>query len=194
MSELAKHHDDTVRLPMSWDTYDSLEYDDTIHGAEYVDGQLEMTPGFPDWGHQRAVFYLRDVLLSTVTGLEDVTAGFAWQPRGVAEEYGPDVMVCTVPDDPRRFTGVPLLCIEVTSGNRDNDLVRKRAKYAVGGLVDYWVVDRLDRALRCYQLHDGVLVESDTLWSDEHPAPASDVTVSYAGRGVQLDLLQLFGS
>ena len=194
MSELATHDDDTVRLPMSWETYDSLEYDDAIRGAEYVDGQLEMTPGFPDWGHQKAIRYLEMRLESTLQSREDVISAFAWKPPGIAEEYGPDVMVCTVPEDPRRFTGVPLLCIEVTSGNRDNDLVRKRAKYAAGGLPDYWVVDRLDRALRCYQLRDGVLIESDTLWADEHPPPANDVTVSYAGRNVRLDLVQLFGS
>ncbi|RNI18381.1 Uma2 family endonuclease [Flexivirga caeni] len=193
MSELAMHDHETIRLPMSWDTYDSLEYDDGIRGAEYLDGQLVMTPGFPDWGHQKTILYLWGVLQATVDANagEDVIVEFAWKPPGIQEEYGPDVMVCTVPDDPRRFTGVPLLCVEVTSGNRDNDLVRKRAKYAAGGLPDYWIVDRADRALRCHRLRSGVLVEDRTLWADEHDRP---VRVSYADREVTLDMARLFGA
>lgn len=61
-------------------------------------------------------------------------------------------MVHAATDDQARFTGVPLLCVEVTSGNWTSDLILKRAKYAAARLHDYWVVDRRERVLRQYVL------------------------------------------
>lgn len=193
MTELATASysaDGTLRLPMSWESYDSLEYDDDLRGAEYMDGELLVPPGLPDWGHQQAIFYLRDQIRPTLAAGEDVTSGFAWKPDGVAEEYGPDVMVCTIPADRHRFTGIPLLCVEVTSSNWSADIVRKRAKYAAAVLADYWIVDRRGRALRCLKLRGDLFVEAEVFALD--PDRSATVSATYADRTVELDLARLF--
>lgn len=193
MTELATSYDaDTVRLPMSWEAWDSLDsLEDEYKGAEYMDGELIVVPGFPDWGHQQAIDHLREQIRPTLEPDEYDVTGFGWKPDGVKEEYGPDVMVCTRPDDPRRFTGVPRLCVEVTSANHGNDTVRKRNKYAAAGLPDYWIVDRRDRALRCYVLRGGVLAEVATISLAQHHGDT--VTATYADRAVSLSLSRLFG-
>lgn len=191
MTEMATAYaDDRVRIPMSWATYDSLDYEDDLRGAEYMDGELLVAPGLPDYGHQKAIRHLETQIESTLANGEDVISGFAWKPTRVAEEYGPDVMVCPIPTDPRRFEGVPLLCVEVTSGNWGSDMVRKRAKYAAAGLPDYWIVDRRGRALRCLELRDGLFVETEVFKFEGH-SPTS-VQPSYAGRTVDVDLSRLF--
>lgn len=196
MAEPARVPDDAdrsggeARVPMSWDMYDSLEYDDELRGAEYMDGELLLPPGLPDWDHQKGIRYLEHQLEQTLGEGEDVISGFGWKPAGVAEEYGPDVMVCTVPTDRRRFTGIPLLVAEVTSSNWQNDVVRKRAKYAAAGLPDYWIVDRRSPALRCHELRHGVLVETEVYQPEMSPDEL--VVVSYAGRSVELELTRLF--
>ena len=191
MTELATSFDaGTVRLPMSWETYDSLEYDDAYRGAEYMDGELVVPPGFPSRGHQKAIRYLEDQLEHTLADGEEVISGFGWKPEGIEEEYGPDVMVYVPDGSERRFTGTPLLCVEVTSGNRGNDMVRKRAKYAAAGLRDYWIVDRRDKTLRCHELRRGIFVETATIPVAGDGAQA--VQVTYAGRKVSLVLAGLF--
>lgn len=192
MSELSTYDDDgTLRLPMSWEIYDSLEYDDSLHGAEYMDGELIVPPSFPDWGHQKAIRYLEQRIEPTLATGEDVISGFGWSPPGAREEFGPDVMVCTIPTDRRRLTGVPLLCVEITSSNWTSDLVRKRAKYAAAGLPDYWIVDRRRGVLRCFELRDRILVEAAAFTYDD-PKAGETVTVSYGGRTVDLELGRLF--
>ena len=192
MTELAASTRPGLRLPMSWETYDSLDYDDSLRGAEYMDGALVVPPGLPDWGHQKAILYLLGQLRPTLRDGEDATTGFGWKPAEVREEYGPDVMVCEIPTDHRRFTGVPLLCVEVTSSNRADDLVKKRNAYAAAGLKDYWIIDRKEHALRCHELSGGVLVETGTFHLPARRRKELTVAVAYAGRPVEVDLTQLF--
>lgn len=192
MTELATSLRPGLRLPMSWETYDSLDYDDALRGAEYMDGALVLPPGAPDLGHHDAIDYLRDQLRPTLAAGERTTSGFAWKPEGINEEYIPDVMVFVPGDDRRRFTGLPLLCVEVTSGNRSRDLVEKRNYYAAAGLPDYWIADRKDHALRCHELRGGVLVETGTFHLPARRRKELIVDVAYAGRPVQVDLTQLF--
>ena len=44
-------------------------------------------------------------------------------------------------DEATRFTGIPVLCVEVLSSNRATDLVVKTTRYAALGVDHYWVVD-----------------------------------------------------
>lgn len=62
---------------------------------------------------------------------------------GRGSEFSPDLMVVAVADvdSDIRFTGTPLLCVEILSSNRANDYVTKMAKYAEAGLDHYWIVD-----------------------------------------------------
>lgn len=191
VSEPTTYDDEgTLRLPISWESYDSLEYDDSLRGAEYMDGELLVPSGLSDYGHQKAIRYLERQIEPTLTADEDVISGFGWKPTGASEEYGPDVMVCTVPTDRRRFTGVPLLCVEITSTNWTADLVRKRAKYAAAGLPDYWIVDRRGGVLRCLELRDRLLVETEDFVFD--PKVRQTVTATYGERTVDLELARLF--
>lgn len=192
MTELATSARPGQRLPMSWETYDSLDFDESLRGAEYVNGALLLPPGAPDLGHHDAIDYLRDQLRPTLEGGERTASGFGWKPEGINEEYIPDVMVFVAGADRRRFTGLPLLCVEVTSGNRARDLVEKRNYYAAAGLPDYWIVDRKDRALRCHELRAGVLVETATFALPVRRRKTYVVTATYAGRQVDVDLTQLF--
>ncbi|MEU6137592.1 Uma2 family endonuclease [Nocardioides sp. NPDC047086] len=191
IAAIASSYDEgTIIVPMSWEEYDSLDFDDDLHGAEYIDGVLVAPPGFPDRGHQKAIAYLQSVLEDVIGPGEDVISGFGWHPAGGTEEFGPDVMVHPLPTDPKRFIGVPVLCVEVTSSNRQNDLVKKRDKYATAGLPDYWIVDRQAGILRCYKLKDSFLIESE-----EHVRTGKDaqmVTVHFADRAAEVDLGRLF--
>lgn len=170
--------DHQTRLPMSWEEYNQLE--DDIRG-EFIDGAL-LTPPTPDRHHQVAVLSLVSRLFDVCAPSESVTTGWGWSPTGAFEEYIPDVMVHTATDDQARFTGVPLLCVEVTSGNWTNDLILKRAKYAAARLQDYWVVDRRERVLRQYVLQGDLLVEAG------HLGGHGMAEARFAGRSVSVDL------
>lgn len=172
-----------TRLPMSWEEYNQLG--DDVRG-EFIDEALLMAPT-PDRHHQAAILHLVSRLSEACVPGEDVTTGWGWSPAGVAEEYVPDVMVYPRTDDQVRFTGIPLLCVEVTAGNWANDLILKRAKYAAAGLRDYWVVDRRDRVLRQYELHGDLLVEV------AHQAGRGTTDARFAGRLVAVDLRIVLG-
>lgn len=91
-------------------------------------------------------------------------------------------MVYAVTEGRARFTGVPPLCVEVTSGNWANDLILKRAKYAAAGIGDHWVVDRRERVLREYEPRGDLLVESA-----RHTGHGT-ADARFAGRTVGIDL------
>ena len=63
-----------------------------------------------------------------------------------------------VPDtgEQARFTGTPVLVIEVLSTNRSDDVVLKTGKYAAAGLPHYWIVDPRDRTFSACVLQGGV--------------------------------------
>lgn len=126
-----------VRRPATWDEYQSLGEDVR---AEYIDGEIVMTP-FPTLSHQQACRRLANLLEANLPEGFDVVEAYGWKPGD--DEFGPDVMVFPIAEATTevRFTGTPVLCIEVVSGNRGNDYVTKAAKYAMAGLVHYWILD-----------------------------------------------------
>lgn len=59
-----------------------------------------------------------------------------------------------------RFVAAPNLVIEVLSAgnqNRKRDLEAKRKLYARFGVEEYWIVDRENRCLMIFRLHDQIL-------------------------------------
>jgi Uma2 family endonuclease len=160
---------------MSWADYERLGEDVR---SEYIDGRLMMTPA-PSRAHQICQ-RLVPVLQGAVHQAE-VTLGWGWKPR--ADEFVPDLMVHPVTDENIRFTGMPLLVVEVLSGNRADDLVGKATKYDALGLSDYWVVDPRAHSLTTFHL-DGAAYESTGLYD----AGVDELTFAHYSVHVDVDV------
>lgn len=135
--------------PMSWEEYARHSPNPP---SEYIDGRLVMVPS-PTQKHQDiCVLILLELRRLGLTG-HKVTLGWAWKVG--KDEFIPDVMVHPVTDESARFTGIPLLVVEVLSSNRANDLVLKVLRYAHGGAQNYWIIDPRDRAIDAFTLDEG---------------------------------------
>jgi Uma2 family endonuclease len=166
---------------MSWEEYTRLG--DDVR-AEYIDGRAVMTPR-PSRRHQDAARRIAQALDEVVPRTHRVTLAWSWRTR--RDEFVPDVMVHPETDEDVRFTGLPVLVVEVLSSNRGDDLVRKTVKYAAAGLPHYWIVDPRDRVLDAYELVDGSYELRARLTDDE----IGDVPFGIAT--AHLDLAQLLG-
>ena len=148
------------RIPMSWDDHEALGPD--VRG-EYIDGALIVSP-FPTIIHQRTVINLQMRLRDVCTDVAEVSGGIGWKPSD--DEFGPDVIVIPITDENTRFTGTPLLAVEVLSTDPARDAIRKFAKYAQGGLQRYWIIDPDGPELVEYHLTDGVYIEQQRIHGD----------------------------
>jgi Uma2 family endonuclease len=144
----------TTVTTMSWDEYQQLDED--LH-AEYVDGRVVVNAS-PSQRHQRAVWRLANLLEAALTMTASVHIEWAWKPRD--DQFVPDVLVTEPTDEQPRFTGTPLLAVEVLSSNRAHDLVTKTSKYAQAALPRYWIVDPDDETVTAFVLVEGVYRES----------------------------------
>lgn len=135
--------------PFSLDEY--FEWDGRLDGDdgtsdppmwELVDGMAIMTPS-PSGRHQEVVFdVLRLLLPACPPGWAPIPGPVDWivLPQRPTVRV-PDLAVVPRPL-PDRLTDPPLLLVEVVSPRgRRRDLEEKRADYAAGGLLHYWVVD-----------------------------------------------------
>ena len=121
--------------PVTVEEYRALGEDPAV---EYIDGRLAVSPS-PSRRHQKACTRLVAALEQVLPATHDVAMAWSWTTG--TDEFIPDVMVHEATTESARFTGTPTLLIEVLSGNRRDDLVLKRRKYAVAGVPHYWVVD-----------------------------------------------------
>lgn len=143
----------TVGRSLSWEEYESLPEDSR---AEYIDGQLVVTPG-PSEQHQLIANELAWLIRAALPATHRVNTGWGWKPQ--RDEFIPDVMVydraSASAGSQARFTGTPELVVEILSSNRGDDLLRKMAKYAAAGLPRYWIVDPRSGSLATYLLVEG---------------------------------------
>lgn len=180
---------------MTFEEYDALP--ESMVG-EYIDGEFRLAPN-PTLGHQEGAHYLTAVLRRICRPPERVSAAWSWKPA--KDEFHPDVMMVPEAPDEKRFVGTPLLCIEILSSNRSDDLVGKRAKYAAAGLRDYWVVDRRDRRLIRFELHGCMLTEVDgyepagvavSVYDEPRLEGPGVAEIPFANRMAAIDLDYLF--
>lgn len=170
-----------TRMPMAWEEYLAL---DDVRG-EYRGGELVVSAA-PGRGHQRIVFDLAKLLEPTLPSGAALTLGWGWSPVGVREELVPDLMVHPPTEEDVRFTGIPLLVVEVVSTNRRADLVEKTTRYAAWGARSYWVLDPRDHEVHAFDHVDGLFVQTAHTSSGQ-------VTLTYGDAAVEVDLDTLLG-
>lgn len=164
---------------MSWEEYVALG---TEPRTEYVEGKVLVSPR-PSKRHQRIARRLADGIEDVLPAGFEVSTDWSWMIGD--DEFAPDVMVLAETDEDVRFTGTPVLAIEVLSSNRSSDLVMKAFKYAAAGLPQYWVVDPRDEVLDAFELHEGTYRPTARVTLD---TPAD---VSFGPASVHVDLAAL---
>jgi Uma2 family endonuclease len=113
-----------------------------------------VTPS-PSRQHQQVVHRLVAALTPALPTELVATAGWSWKPG--PDEFIPDVMVHPRTEESTRFTGSPVLLVEVLSSNRADDLVVKTGKYGRYGVPHYWIADPLEPSLAAFALTGGGL-------------------------------------
>ena len=162
----------TDPVAMSWDEYTRIDA-----RGEYIDGWFHpMNP--PARRHQTIARRLADVLETALTGELYVVEGWGWKPSG--SEFVPDVLVTPITDEDLRFTGTPLLVVEVLSTNRSHDTALKFRRYAAEGLPNYWIVDPEGPVIDVFVL-DGGIFRLET-----RVGPGEEATVTLAGFEIRL--------
>jgi Uma2 family endonuclease len=82
------------------------------------------------------------------------------------DEFIPDLLVFPKTDEEVRFTGTPVLCVEVLATNRAADLVVKSAKYASLGVNHYWVIDTNVRTMDVFARDDRIYHLASTITTE----------------------------
>jgi len=164
---------------MSWEDYVRSGSEPP---SEYIGGRRVMVPS-PTREHQEICSLLWVLLRQVPLPGHKVTQAWGWLIGD--DEFIPDVMVHPITSESVRFTGTPLLVVEVLSTSRARDLVLKPQRYAKGGAQYYWVFDPVEFILDVFALDADVYNHVITI--EEHEPR----TVDLAGVPVVIDLTTL---
>lgn len=138
-----------------------LSLPESVDRTELLDGEVIVAPS-PSFRHQELVGRIAFALREWTRGQsQPVTVGQS--PLDVRFAPGrilqPDAFVILgrIPiDHEGPLDVVPVLCVEVLSGNRVYDRVTKRLIYAEAGVREYWIVDP---GVRVERRHGDTLAE-----------------------------------
>ena len=134
--------------------------------AELIDDVIYMSPS-PVKNHQQV---LQTIFRRLSEAIEDskkgeiIIAPFDVYLDPLSNAVQPDISVILHANSGRsqpdgHFHGVPDLIIEILSpGNKDYDLIKKKALYERFGVKEYWIVDPETKAALGYFLEDGKYV------------------------------------
>ncbi|MCL2542388.1 MAG: Uma2 family endonuclease [Nocardioidaceae bacterium] len=170
------------RVRMSWEEFLALP---PKPRNEWVDGEVVIMMAPVSYAHGRAATRLVALLARLFPEHGVVTEVGLWLPRNRLR--APDVMLVAEPPDGDYVRDPPPLVAEVVSpSTRSEDIVRKAAEYAEGGVGQYWIVDPALRTI-------DVLVNVDGAWRSrahlDDTRPTAEVEL--AGVVVPLDLRQI---
>lgn len=88
---------------------------------------------------------MANLLESVVDPGFEVDEAWSWKPG--RDEFVPDILVYASTEEQIRYTGTPMLVVEILSTSPVRDLVVKMNKYAAYGLDRYWILDPDKREL-----------------------------------------------
>lgn len=174
----------TIPRRATYEDYCHFPDDGKIY--EILDGQIFMTPA-PSPYHQYASKRLQRVLERYFEEQRDYVVFNAPIDVILANDdiAQPDLVVATRSQISRRaIEGAPLLIVEVLSPSRpDYDRLTKARRYAVRGVVHFWIVDPDARTFECFQLREGAYqLDASAAGQAELSVPSfTELTVSLAG-------------
>jgi len=134
---MARRYSDAMRtaIAMTWEQYEALGPEGR---GEYINGAF-IPMNQPRKVQQRIAQRLIALIQAAVAPGHEALGSWGWKPAD--DEFGPDVILVPDSEEDLRFTGMPLLVVEIVSSDRNADLVVKSGKYQALGLPRFWVVD-----------------------------------------------------
>ena len=142
---------------------------------ELDDGVLSIMPsGTRD--HQFLIFQISRHLDNYLDGFDEPPAQFYHEMTTILSrelQRAPEPDVVIVRDNRqgvlqgRWVEGAPDIAIEILSGDRNRDLVRKRQIYAEASVLEYWTIDPQSDTVTQLELRDGQYVDRAILGADD---------------------------
>ena len=164
-----------LRTGMRMTLDDFLALDETDGKWELDDGVLYITAsGSPD--HQFLVMEFSRHIDDYLDRFDQPPAQFYHEmttvlSRELQRAPEPDIVIILAQSrgivGGSRVEGTPDIVVEILSGDRNRDLIRKRQIYAEAGVTEYWPIDPRNDTVTQLELRGGVYVERAVLGPDD---------------------------